>query len=53
MKMTFKLTRAARKAGGDRYEHGKEGDETYMVIYIPQFISRKPDPKLEITVTFE
>lgn len=51
--LKFRLTRPARKGGGDRYEHGQEGDKDYMVIYIPQFISRKEGPKPEIVVTFE
>ena len=53
MELIFKLTRPAKKSGGDRYEHGVEGDKDYMVIYIPQFISRKEGPKLEIKVIFE
>lgn len=53
-KLGFELTRAAKKGGGDRYEHGKEGEEDYMVIYIPQFISRSSGaPKNSIEVTFE
>ena len=38
--MDFKLVRAAKAKGGDRYEHGSEGDSDWMVVYIPQSISR-------------
>lgn len=53
--MEFILVRPAKKNGGDRYEHGKDGNEDFMVIYIPQFISRKEggQPKQSIKVTFE
>ena len=40
-KLKFTLTRPAKKLGGDRYEHGKKGDLDFIVIYFPQFISRK------------
>ena len=53
MKLIFKLTRPAVKGGGYRYEHGVKDDKDFMVIYIPQFISRKDGPRLEITVTIE
>ena len=39
--MIFKLTRPAKSSGGDRYEHGTKDDEDFMVIYVPQSISRK------------
>jgi len=48
----FKLTRPAKKLGGDRYEYGKKGDAEWMVIYFPQFISRKGgEIKKELVVT--
>lgn len=52
--LKFKLTRPAKSGGGDRYEHGVKDDENFMVIYIPQSISRK-DAKVrpEVTVTIE
>jgi len=54
MTMLFLLTRPAKKGGGDRYEHGKEDNQDHMVIYIPQFISRKEGiPKQSFKVTFE
>ena len=40
-KLKFKLTRPAKKNGGDRYELGVKGDKDFMVIYFPQTISRK------------
>ncbi len=55
--LTFKLTRPARKFGGDRYEHylgGNPNDK--VVIYIPQSISRSENTKgiaKVIDVTFE
>ncbi len=53
-KLIFKLTRVAKKSGGDRYEHGSEHDSDFMVIYVPQFISRKSGaPKNAMEVTFE
>ena len=48
----LKLTRPARKAGGDRYEgiHGVEN----VTIYVPQSISRpKGTPLAILRVTFE
>jgi len=54
MKLTFKLVRPAKKSGGDRYEHGKEGEPDWMVIYVPQSISRKEgNPKGSLEVTIE
>ena len=41
IKLNFLLTRPAKSGGGDRYEHGVKDDRDYMVIYIPQDISRK------------
>jgi hypothetical protein len=53
-KLIFKLTRQAKKGGGDRYEHGSEKDSDFMVIYIPQFISRNEGvPRGAIEVSFE
>lgn len=50
----FKLTRPAKSQGGDRYEHGKKGDEIWMVFYIPQSISRKGgELKKTLTITIE
>ena len=52
-KLQFDLKRPAKAKGGDRYEHGKEGDEHYMVIYLPQNLSRKggmPLPRITITI---
>ncbi len=47
-----KLTKAARKSGGDKYE-----SQSGIVIYIPQFISRPNGTNLPplqfIKVTFE
>lgn len=40
-KLKFKLTRPAKKEGGDRYEYGKKGDAEFMALYFPQSISRK------------
>lgn len=52
--LTFKLTRVAKKNGGDRYEHGSKDDSDFMVIYIPQFISRTTGaPKTAIEVMFK
>ena len=53
-KLKFVLTRPARKSGGDRYECGKKGDQDFMVIYIPQYISRKGGEikkELEVVIT--
>lgn len=38
--LIFKLTRPARKQGGDRYE-SEIGEPNPMVIYVPQKFSRK------------
>ena len=38
--LTFNLTRAAKKSGGDRYE-AEIGEQQPMVIYVPQKIGRK------------
>ena len=47
---TVDLKRAARKAGGDRYESA--GGE--FIIYIPQYISRPDGEALgTIKITFE
>lgn len=51
--MEFRLVRRAKSSGGDRYEHGQEKTEEWMVIYIPQSISRvngEPAPKLTVTI---
>ena len=53
-KLKFKLTRPARKQGGDRYECGKKGDPNFMVLYFPQSISRKGGEikkELEVSIT--
>ena len=39
--LQFRLTQKAKSSGGDRYECGQKGDAFWMVIYIPQAISRK------------
>ena len=52
--LKFKLTRPAQKGGGDRYEHGEKDDKDFMVIYLPQRISRAGDvPKLEVAISIE
>jgi hypothetical protein len=52
--MKFVLTRPARSSGGDRYEHGVQGDEDFMTIYLPQSLSRTGvEIKKDLTVTFE
>jgi hypothetical protein len=52
--LTFKLTRPAKKAGGDRYETLIEGEAKPMVIYVPQKISRPEGaPSQSLTVTIE
>jgi len=38
--MIFKLTRPAKKQGGDRYETDVKGESKPWVVYIPQTISR-------------
>ncbi len=51
--MQFNLTRIAAANGGDRYEHGVEKSLEFMVIYLPQSISRKsgtPTPVIEVTI---
>lgn len=51
--MKFNLVRPAKAKGGDRYEHGKEGDADWMVIYVPQSLSREGgQPKKSFTVKF-
>ena len=53
-KLMFKLVRPAGAKGGDRYEHGVKGDKDWIVIYVPQFISRDlgtPRVLLIITIT--
>ncbi len=51
----FTLTRPARSSGGDRYEHGKKGDDDFMAQYYPQSISRPdvdgtPVERLRVTI---
>ena len=41
MELQFRLTKAARSTGGDRYECGQKGESFWMVIYVPQSISRE------------
>ena len=59
VKLTFHLTRPARKRGGDRYECTLVGEEKPFVLYVPQCISRitmTTSSKLvakEIEVTFD
>uniref|UniRef100_A0A6M3K078 Uncharacterized protein n=1 Tax=viral metagenome TaxID=1070528 RepID=A0A6M3K078_9ZZZZ len=53
-RLRFKLVRPAKSNGGDRYEHSTKGDGEWMVIYIPQTISRKggsPAKELNITIS--
>ena len=53
-KLTFELVRPAKKSGGDRYEYGKKETNDLVVIYIPQFISRKKGvPKQEMVIVFD
>lgn len=55
MKLTFILTRPAKRSGGDRYEAVVEGEDKPFVVYFPQKLSR-PEGKLpygEITVTLD
>ena len=54
-KLTFDLTRIAKKFGGDRYEHDLEGNKNdKFVVYIPQSISRKAGVVAEkMNITFE
>ncbi len=52
--LKFKLTRPAKAGGGDRYEHGVRDDEDFMVIYIPQAISRADNRvRPEVTITID
>ena len=46
MTLVFKLTRPARKLGGDRYEADVDGEAKPMVIYVPQSISRSANRKV-------
>ena len=51
--LIFKLKRPAKTVGGDRYEHGEIGDKDFMVVYVPQYISRaggKIKPELTISI---
>lgn len=41
IKLVMELVKVARKGGGDRYEAEVEGLDESLVIYFPQFISRK------------
>jgi len=53
-RLTFKLTRPAKKSGGDRYETLIEGEKKPMVLYIPQRISRpEGTPSQSLIVTIE
>ncbi|KKK57524.1 hypothetical protein LCGC14_3053620 [marine sediment metagenome] len=53
-KLTFKLTRPAKKSGGDRYEAKVEGEDNLMVVYVPQSISRAIGQSvLAMEITFE
>jgi len=45
--LKFQLTRPAKTSGGDRYEHGKKGDDDFMTVYIPQSISRQGNNAIE------
>lgn len=52
-KLQFRLTRAARGVGGDRYECNEVDGEDTMTIYIPQSISRagsKIMDRVEVTI---
>ena len=56
VKLTFRLTRPAKKGGGDRYEHELPAPSKSIVIYVPQFISRAVHWKMvaeEVEITFE
>jgi len=46
-KLKFKLTRPAKKSGGDRYEYGVKGDKDFMTVYLPQWISRPEEIPLK------
>jgi hypothetical protein len=51
--LKFKLTRPARKQGGDRYE-AEVGEVHPMVIYVPQKISRKEGvPAAELLIRID
>lgn len=53
-KLQFKLVRPAKSSGGDRYEYLSKGQEGWMVVYVPQNISRKDgEIKQELTITIE
>jgi len=41
MELYFDLVRLAKSSGGDRYECGQKGDDLWMVVYVPQLISRE------------
>ena len=50
--LIFKLKRPATRQGGDRYEHGVLNDKDFMVVYVPQYISRAGDKiKPELTIS--
>ena len=55
-KLNFKLVRPAKSSGGDRYEYLTKGNDKWMVVYIPQSISRgerggSPVKELNITIS--
>jgi len=55
-KLKFKLTRPAKKSGGDRYEYGVKGNRDFMTFYVPQEISRPegtPLKSITLTITIE
>lgn len=41
MELYFDLVRLAKSSGGNRYECGQKGDDLWMVVYVPQLISRE------------
>lgn len=51
--LVFKLTKPARKKGGDRYEAEIEVEDRPMVIYVPQSISREVTLARTLKVTIE
>ena len=54
--LNFKLTKPARKSGGDKYEAKPNITEKPVVFYLPQFISRPtgaPENELEIIVKYK
>jgi len=55
VKLDFQLTKPAKSGGGDRYEYGVKGvDDNFMVIYIPQTISRRQGIiKERLTITID